>query len=53
MDSKLDQIMRRHIEDILSDLSEDEKIELYDKLSSSVNLLTKGFNNPREKRTSL
>lgn len=39
--SKLDQIMRTHIEDILSGLSENEKIELYDKLSRSVNLLTK------------
>lgn len=39
--SKLDQIMRKHIDDILSDLSEDEKIELYDNLSRSVNLLTK------------
>lgn len=39
--NKLDQIMRKHIEDTLANLSENEKTELYDKLSGSVNLLTK------------
>jgi|GEM_PF-1653771 len=49
---KIEEIMRKYFEDILTYLSEKEKTELYDHLSVSVNLLTKCSSNSLEKRTS-